>query len=276
MKNKVMDEIREELAGMAGAVNDGNRPHLEEYLIDAAEPAPCVIICPGGAYGFTSPRESRPVAEAFNAQGFHAFVLHYRLGEDRHPAPLLDLSNCTALIRTRAEELNILPGRIAVCGFSAGGHLAASLGVHWQLPVLKNEINDKEGLNRPDALVLCYPVISAGEYGHQGSFTNLLGENPSEELRHLVSLEFHAGRHTPPVFIWHTVEDEDVPMENSLLFVQKLRRENIKFEFHLYTHGVHGMSLANEETAEPEKNRIPDKHLSSWLTLCTDWLKINM
>jgi len=276
MKNKIIDEIRVELAGAAAATEGGERPHLEAYLLDVLQPAPCVLICPGGGYGFTSPREARPVAEAYNAHGFHAFVLHYRLAEDRHPAPLLDLSNCTALIRLYSSELKIQSESIAVCGFSAGGHLAASLGVHWNQPYLKNRINKMSGLNRPDALVLCYPVISSGIYGHQGSFVNLLGENPPPKLLDHLSLEKHVGSHTPPVFIWHTVEDETVPMENALLFVQKLREKKVLFELHLYSHGVHGMSLANEDTAEPDKNRLPDDHLSSWLKLSADWLKTNM
>lgn len=272
MQNKIINSIRQELVRAAGINSNIDRPRLEDYLLEGSTTAPCIIICPGGGYSFTSPRESEPVARAYNAQGFHAFVLHYRVSKDHHPTPLTDISNTTALIRKHAEDLNIHPNKIALCGFSAGGHLAASLGVHWNKPYLENYINNKRGLNRPDALVLCYPVISSGKHSHPESFRNLLGENPPMDLYNHLSLERHVGNHTPPVFIWHTVEDELVPMENSLIFIQELKKADVLFEFHLYTHGVHGMSLATEETAEPVKNRLPDSHLASWHKLSADWL----
>lgn len=144
-----------------------------------------------------------------------------------------------------------------------GGHLAASLGVFWQEDYLK-----AEGNNRPNALILSYPVITSDpQYTNRGSFDYLLGEDAIEEQRQAMSVEKHINPLTPPTFLWHTVEDGLVPVENSILFAMELRKNNIPFELHIYPNGAHGLSTATEETG----NDLP--HVASWMGLCTEWLK---
>lgn len=248
-------------------------PYIIPSFIESPTALPCVLICPGGGYGFTSPREAEPVARAYNDQGFHALVLHYRTAPHKHPAPLLDVSNTLALIRQNASELNVDPEKIIVCGFSAGGHLAASLGVHWNKKYLQNDLCSSRGQNRPNALVLSYPVISSGEDAHRGSFDNLLGENADAQILKEMSLEKQVGNQTPPAFLWHTADDASVPVENSFLFAQALKKENIPFELHIYPEGPHGLSLATAETDESEDASMTVPHVQGWLELSVRWIK---
>jgi len=174
---------------------------------------------------------------------------------------LLDALRALRIIRHRAAEWKVDPKRLAILGFSAGGHLAASAGVHYDLlpPAVGDEIDGQPC--RPDAFVLCYPVISAGAFAHQGSFRNLLGDDESGEMRHLMSAEEHVSEETPPTFMWHTVDDGAVPVENSFLFARALHRRNVPLEMHLYPHGRHGLGLAPD-----------DAHVATWAELCCQWL----
>lgn len=253
-----------------GDMDDGFVPTMSTYVLDGGRKRGAVLICPGGGYGYTSPREAEPVALAFNAAGYHAFVLDYSVAPRRHPLPLLDLSRALCILRERADEWNIRPDGIAVCGFSAGGHLAASLGLFWDKPVSLGAPGIEKGKNRPDALILCYPVITSGPFAHRFSFENLLGKSPSPELLCEVSLEFQVGASTPPVFLWHTFDDAGVPLENSLFFASALREKGVPFEFHVYPEGVHGLSLATLETADEQRGANP--HVAGWIKLCVEWL----
>lgn len=254
-----------------GEGKDGFRTTMDTYIIDGSKKRAAVLICPGGGYSFTSEREAEPIALKFNAAGFHAFVLYYSVFPRLHPQPLIDLSRSICIIRDNAEVWNVYTEKIAVCGFSAGGHLAASLGVHWDKPYLKNLPGIKIEKNFPNALILCYPVITSGEFAHRGSFENLLGNNASEGLLYEMSLENQVSKSTPPAFIWHTFEDSIVPLENSLLFAKKMREVGIPFELHVYPKGPHGLSLA---TAETENDSIgSDSHVATWFNLCVEWLK---
>ncbi|HQE94182.1 MAG TPA: alpha/beta hydrolase [Anaerolineae bacterium] len=241
---------------------DDFRPWLDLYPADTAEVRGAVLVCPGGGYVNRAPHEAEPIARRFNAGGFHAFVVHYRVAPHRHPAPLLDASRALRLIRAHADEWRVDPGGIAVCGFSAGGHLTASLGVHYGMDVL----NTGDALDavsaRPDALILGYPVITSGEFGHHGCFENLLGPDPAPELLQMLSLELQVTPETPPTFLWHTAEDESVPVENSLLFAAALHKHGVPFELHIYPRGRHGLGLAPE-----------DAHVATWAALCCEWLK---
>ncbi|WP_273327018.1 alpha/beta hydrolase [Vallitalea guaymasensis] len=246
-------------------------PTMDTYILDGDKKRGSVLICPGGGYAYTSEREAEPIAMKFNAAGYHAFVLHYSVAPTKHPQPLLDVSKAMCIIRKNSEKWNIESDKIAVCGFSAGGHLTASLGVHWD----KDYVNDAEGiiagLNYPNALILNYPVITSGELAHRGSFDNLLGKEASEDLLNEMSLEKQVNKKTPPTFLWHTVEDASVPMENSLLFAGALRKNDIPFELHLYPHGPHGLSLATEETRSEDMSNYP--HVATWIKLCIEWLE---
>lgn len=252
---------------------------LKVYVPDISNQVPNikkrkgVLICPGGGYGFVSDREAEPVSLAFAAEGFNAFVLTYEVAPAvKHPQPLLDVSRAVCLIRENAESWHTDKDKIAVCGFSAGGHLAGSLGVFWKEPYIRDMLKIEEGLNKPNALILNYPVITSKPgLAHRGSFYNLLGEGLSEEEYSKMSLEKHVSTDTPPAFIWHTFEDECVPIENAFLFSESLRRFNIPFELHIFPEGQHGLSLADERTGNEETT--VNRHAGTWFDLCVEWLK---
>jgi acetyl esterase/lipase len=248
---------------------DGFRPTLDTYLLKGDKKRPAVLICPGGGYQYTSEREAEPIALKFNAAGYHAFVCYYSTAPSMHPQPLLDLSRTMCIIRENAEAWKVDSDKIIVCGFSAGGHLVASLGVYWNKAYLEVP-GVTPGLNKPNSLILSYPVISSGEYAHRGSFNNLLGVDAPEEALQEMSLEHHVSQITPPTFLWHTFADTAVPVENSLFFAQGLRKNNIPFELHIYPEGQHGLSLATKETAVENMGTFP--HVATWIELCTQWL----
>ena len=177
----------------ASAADDDFRPYLELEPATATtqEVRGAVLICPGGGYTNRAAHEGTPIATAYRQAGFRAFVVQYRVSPHRHPAPLLDVSRALRMIRRNAPAWHVDPQRIAVCGFSAGGHLTASLGVHYGLDALDTGDPLDAISARPDALILSYPVISGKHFRHVGSFTNLLGPDPAPEALALMSLETH-------------------------------------------------------------------------------------
>ena len=237
------------LAGVPGM----GRPTLYAYLRDTspemtAPARPALIICPGGGYGFTSDREAEPIALQFLSMGFQCFVLRYSVkGQTVFPGALMELAASTALVRSRAEEWHIDPRRIVVMGFSAGGHLAASLGVFWKQDFLLEPLDRKSEEIRPNGMILAYPVITAGKFAHRDSFVNLLGDRYEEQIG-LVSLENQVSPDTPPTFLWHMWDDRFVPVENSLLLAGALRRNGVPLEMHILPRGDHGLALASAET----------------------------
>jgi acetyl esterase/lipase len=281
---------------------------LTTYLLDAtptvsdAGKRPAVLILPGGAYLYTSDREAEPVALRFAAQGFHAFVLRYatyykHFREDglppvvdeqyAFPQPLLDAGKAVMMLRERAEEWQIDPARIYVCGFSAGGHLAASLGVFWRQSFLCDALGTTAGNVRPDGLILAYAPLdyvhmaeSMGEVSNEAvkqTWTMvsqaLFGTaNPTREALERWSPVLHVTADTPRTFLWHTGEDELVPAVNSLLFAQALAAHKVPYELHLFQKGPHGLSLADETTARPG---IPaDPHAQTWFDAAVRWMKM--
>ncbi|MBU3214461.1 alpha/beta hydrolase [Clostridium estertheticum] len=250
--------------------NDDFRPSLDTYLLKGDKLRGAVLICPGGAYAYTSLREAEPIAIKFNAAGFHAFVLYYSVAPNKYPQALLDLSRAMCILRENSKEWKIDVNKIAVCGFSAGGHVAASLGVYWDELYLKGVPGIEVGKNNPNAQILCYPVITSGVFTHENSLCNLIGDNASESLKEKMSLEHNVSEKTPPTFLWHTFEDNSVPVENTLLFAKALRNKKIPFELHIYPEGPHGLSLANEETREEGKGVYPN--VATWMDLCITWL----
>lgn len=234
---------------------------------------PVILICPGGAYSSTSDREAEPLALQFLSMGYHAAVLRYSTVPARFPEALLQLAQAVATLRANAAEWGIDPERIAVQGSSAGGHLAASLGVFWNCPFLSDRLGMPSEQIKPNGLMLCYPVITSGEKGHQGSFINLLGSDYADlEKRSAVSLETQVTKQTPPTFLWHTATDEAVPVENSILFFQALRSAGVSAEMHIYPVGSHGLVLATEETAGPNGEWVQEA-CKSWIRLAQDWMK---
>ena len=240
------------------------------HATPGAKPNRAVIICPGGGYGFVSPREGAPVAEALVKSGITAFVLNYPVAPTRYPRQAYELATAIRHIRQHATAYNINPKKITVMGFSAGGHLAATLATQWQYDYLSEYMKCDPAEYRPDSAVLGYSVISSGAYAHRGSFMNLLGEDMSK--LDMVSLEKSVTTDCPPIFVWSTVDDDIVPVENSLLLISALRKMNIPFEAHLYPKGAHGLSLSTPATAEEDPN-LNNKHVSSWFGLAVRWIK---
>lgn len=253
-----------------GLENPIQLPYITSYILDNSSETylnrkrPAVIICPGGGYGFVSEREGEPVALRFNANGFHAFVLNYSVAPMRFPASLLELSKAVAMVRSAADKYNIDAEKIIVCGFSAGGHLAAALGIYWREGFIQRFLGHDNDENRPNGLILGYPVISNKDgVAHLGSIQNLLGKYPDEKELSLFSLEDNVNELVPPTFLWHTYDDNGVHVKNSFLFANALLEKDIPLEFHVYPNGDHGLSLANEMTAS---------YLGQIVPACQNWI----
>lgn len=230
-------------------------PYGETFLGSA------MLILQGGAYRMLATHEGPGYAALFSSYGFTSFVLRYRLSPDgyRHPNMLQDATRAMRWIRANAAKYGVRPNKICVVGSSAGGHLAATLLTKWDKgnPRARDPIERKS--SRPDAGILCYPVITMLEKANVGSRENLLGKNFSRKLAESLSAERHVNAQTPPCFLWHTVEDGAVPVENSLDFAAALRAAGVPFEMHIYEKGRHGLGL---------------KDGRSWTKDCLEWLKL--
>ncbi len=226
-----------------------------------------ILICPGGGYSrVVVEHEGIEVAKAFNEIGITAFVLKYRLPNDtcmtnKEIVPLQDAQQSIKLIRDHAKEYDINPNKVGVIGFSAGGHLASTLGTKFQT----NYINNKENTNlRPDFMLLCYPVISMQKnICHEGSRDRLIGKTPPELLTQLFSTELQITSETPISFIIHSQDDKTVPVINSIRFYEALLNNKVKAEMHVYQSGGHGFGLYNEN--QPQH----------WFDLAKKWFLLN-
>jgi acetyl esterase/lipase len=245
---------------------DEDNPTLTIYLpVNPSESGTAVIVAPGGSYGMlASNHEGRQVANWLNAFGVTAFVLKYRLGPRyHHPIELGDAQRAIRLVRSRAKEFGFLTDRIGMMGFSAGGHLASTAGTHFDggNPGASDPI-DRVSC-RPDFLVLAYPVISlTAPYTHQGSATNLLGENADANLRAELSNELHVIPQTPPTFLFSTTTDTVVPPENTVAFYLALRKAGVAAEMHVFENGPHGVGLD-----------LSDPVIGQWPVLLANWLR---
>jgi acetyl esterase/lipase len=259
-----------------GDLGDGFRPALDAYLLKGENPRPGVLVLPGSGYQQCSSREAEDLAVRFNALGCHAFVLWYSCAPRRHPVPILDCARALSVIRQHCGEWKLDSGKIALMGFSAGGHLALSTLLFASRNFAAAPGTDPL-LTRADALILCYPVVSSGEFAHRGSFECLLGENPSPALLELLSLENQPPEGLPPVFLWHTSADQAVPVENSLFLARTLRRGGkqgpIPLELHIFPEGQHGLSLAIPETSDGDPEMV-NLHAAQWFPLCANWLRL--
>lgn len=242
--------------------------------IDANRKRPMIVICPGGGYQFTSEREAEPVAIRLNGMGFHTCVLKYSVKPAVFPTSLCQLAKAVGKVREHANEWNVDTNKIIVLGFSAGGHLAASLGVFWDKEFLAEELKYSEEQITPNGLVLCYPVITSGPNAHRGSFESLLGERCQEaEYLDWVSLEKQVTANTPPTFLWHTFTDIAVPVENSFLFAEALLKNKVPLEMHIYPNGVHGLSLGTEETKRADNELHLQPEVANWIEMAGRWVK---
>ncbi|ETZ19618.1 alpha/beta hydrolase [Pedobacter sp. V48] len=225
-----------------------------------------VIICPGGGYGILAiNHEGYNVAKRFNDIGVAAFVLKYRLPNDaimvdKSFGPLMDAEQAIYLVRGQAKKWKVDPEKIGVMGFSAGGHLASTLTVHYN----DVKIENKEKLSlRPDFSILIYPVISFIESPHTGSANNLAGAHATQTQKEYFSNEKHVTPQTPPTFLVHANDDNGVPVQNSIIFNQALVANKVKAEMHLYQGGGHGFGLNNKTTSD------------DWFERLTNWMKSN-
>lgn len=262
-------------------LTDDGRVYFVAYIADKSpempsmDKRPAVVVCPGGAYYMTSDREAEPIALGYLSKGFNAFVVRYSVNTyAAFPNSLVDLSRAIKHIRTNAEEFGIFPDKIAVAGFSAGGHLAASLGTLWNDKEVQTLADCSEEENKPNALILGYPVISATEHVQPDSILNLMQNITDEEERNAyrekLSLEKHVGKHTPPAYIAHTYADNVVPVENALLFANAMAKADVPFELHIFQNGAHGLALANHFTYHNEYSI--DADFAQWFDLSAKWL----
>ena len=231
---------------------------------------PAVVVCPGGGYWWCSDREADPVALKFAGEGYHVFLLYYSCQENAvFPNSLLDLCAAMKFIRENAEKFGVIPEKIAVCGFSAGGHLAASLGVYWNDPEIQEKSGCKKGENRPDGLILGYPVISTSWIENDGSLQRIIGDNDFDSTYRKLNLHVNVTESCPQTFLCHTVRDTLVPVEDSLNFASALIAHGVPCELHIYPNGGHGLSLSNGQVCEDGG----DESFRTWVPLALSWLK---
>jgi acetyl esterase/lipase len=237
-------------------------PTLTPYILPEARGHGLVVVLPGGGYMVKAPHEGEPVAHWLNQVDVSAVVVEYRVSPYRHPIPLLDARRAIQLARSRADAWGIDPTHIGLLGFSAGGHLASTVGTH--LDDTASPVGDpvSQCSSRPDALILCYPVISFGSFGHAGSKLNLLGEGAPNDLVAALCNETQVSGATPPTFLWHTANDDGVPVSNSLAFATALGEHGVPYELHVFPEGAHGLGLAQDHP-----------QVSQWTGLCATWLR---
>lgn len=221
--------------------------YITVYKSNRAKNYPAMLVIPGGAYGGISEGEGEPVALSYLSKGFTAFVLNYSVYPNTAKAvPLVEASKAIAYIKRNAESYGVDKNRVYAIGFSAGGHLTASLATLWHKSEIIEKAEIEYGENKPTAVVLCYPVVSGTDYPHFPSFQNLLAKKePSREELEYYSLEKQVDERSVPAFIIHTAEDTIVPVQNSLMLAKAYADAKVQLELHVYPHGDHGYSLGN-------------------------------
>ncbi len=256
---------------------DGSAAKFVGYCLDNSEEIdlnrkrPSVLVIPGGGYEMTSDREAEPIAMRFLAAGYNAFVLRYSVKPSVFPVALLEAAEAMKQIREHADEWHVDVDAIAVIGFSAGGHLAANLATSASDDVLAAHGYNPDAV-RPNGLMLAYPVITSGPLAHRGSFDSLLGDlKDDQDALDSVSIEKHIDAKTPPVFVWHTVPDDCVPYENTLMLIDACKKAGVKVEAHLFPDGGHGLALGNAETAWQGVNGI-EACVQVWPWLAIAWM----
>lgn len=257
----------------------GDDPDKDVPMLTVYRPRPevatrsAVVVCPGGGYAMLAmDHEGVQVARWLNSLGITACVLKYRLGPRyHHPAMLQDAGRAIRTVRANAEKWKLDPHRIAILGFSAGGHLASTAGTHFDAGKPDADDPIERVSSRPDRMILVYPVIAlATPYGHTGSLKNLLGDNPSSELVESLSNERQVTKDTPPTFLAHTNADTGVKAENALLFALALRKAGVPVELHLFERGPHGLGLGD---GAPNFRVPAEPSFKAWPKLCETWLK---
>jgi acetyl esterase/lipase len=254
--------------GAPGALGSSTNdiPTITPYLPASDATGAAMVICPGGGYQGLAPHEGNDYALWLNQHGVTCFVLKYRLGSHgyHYPAEFLDVERAIRWTRAHATDYKIDQDRVGIMGSSAGGHLASMALTHFDFGNTNSDDSIERESSRPDLGILCYPVITMGEFTHEGSKTNLLGPKPSRALVKKLSSELQVKTNTPPCFIWCTYQDKTVPMENTLMFAAALRKNHVPFDLHIYENGHHGLGLADKP---------PFAHPHPWAGDCLYWLK---
>ncbi|MBQ6624505.1 MAG: alpha/beta hydrolase [Clostridia bacterium] len=236
---------------------------------------PAILIIPGGGYQICSDREGETIVRLFMSLGYNCACLRYSTCEKassempKASRPLLEASKAMSLMRENAEKWHIIPDKIAVIGFSAGGHLAGTLGTMWDDDSIYENLDIPFGSNKPNAMILSYPVALSGENAHRGSFDILLGKyKDDKELLEKYDIVNRISDNTPPTFIWHTYTDDCVPVENALRFCEEMRKKSkSSCELHIFCEGGHGMSICTKEVA------CDNAYVGKWKELCASWLE---
>lgn len=239
-------------------------PHMVPFYPDNDRPyRGAVLVCPGGGYWMHYKPEGINVAKWLNNIGFAAFVLSYRYNPYLFPYPLIDAQRALKLMKFNSEKWGYSRRPVGIIGSSAGGHIAGMTGIFHNEKFIEMNEDHIDCLNsKPDFMILCYPVITFGEYGNVSCRIKLLGEKSSEELRRKLSLENSVTSETSPAFIWQTQNDEQVSIENSFMMANALKNNKVPISFHVFPEGKHGLGVTNQR---------PDVH--KWTSLCDDWLK---
>ncbi|WP_299801190.1 alpha/beta hydrolase [uncultured Maribacter sp.] len=243
-------------------------PTIEVYLPSKRDATgEAVLIFPGGGYGILAyDWEGTDIAKFLNSNGIAGIVVKYRLPSDvsqtdKKYVPLIDAQRAVRLVRANAEQFNVNSDKIGIIGFSAGGHLASTLGTHFNEKIYESIDGIDEESARPDFMALGYPVISFGEVTHQGSKNNLIGENPTIDMVDYFSNEKQVTEQTPPTFLLHATDDTVVPVENSLFFYKAVKDKGVSATMHIYPKGGHGFGLG-----------LHDEHLKDWGDRMIDWI----
>ena len=251
--------------------------YLEVYAADKVGSfvRNAILVIPGGGYSMVcSDREGEPIALAFLPYGYNSFVLHYSVTEnsDKHfPAQLIQASLAIKHIRDHAEEYNIDPEKVFVTGFSAGGHLTASIGTLWHLKEIYEAVDMPYGYNKPNGIMPVYPVICMEKFSHPGSFENLWGcTGLTEEQKLAVSIEKHVDEKSAPAYIVHTANDQVVPVQNALVLANAYAESGVPFELHVYPDGPHGMALGNQITQCGEE-KYNEPCFAKWIEHAALW-----
>lgn len=252
---------------------DGKDPMLDIYLPEnlyKGEKKPNLIICPGGGYAFCSEREAEVIGVDYLSERFNVFILWYSVPDHKFPTQIREVAAVMELIYKNSDEWECDTKKIAIMGFSAGGHLAGHYTNKYNCKEVREVFPESKAVN---ASILCYPVVTADErYSHSDSFLRVAGNYPlSQEQMDMFSLERCVNEKTPPTFIWHNAGDDGVPVMNSLLYSEALSKNKIPFEMHIFPNGVHGLATCDKRSIGEMSPEI--EHTAQWIPLCKKWLK---
>lgn len=258
--------------------NQGAKGYLKCYIQDNPQTYkqkytyPAILIMAGGGYAYVSAREAEPVALRYLAFGFQAFVLEYSTGAShRYPTQLIEAAMAMIFIRENAKDFDLSNDMVCALGFSAGGHLCGCLATLFDEPILKKTFAKHTHLIKPNAIVLCYPVIVSGQKSHSDSFDNLCGND--QELKQYLSLDQRVSPNSCPAFIWHTFTDASVPVYNSLAYALACEKNKVPFALHIFEKGTHGLSTAQIDTNSQDVISQASTNIDQWTKLSIDWLK---